>query len=114
MDATPKGEDLPRRKTIVCEIAVLDDGDDLLEYFHLIGCCRHNGMALEPFSFVELECWQEGQGLILTPWEKQTLFNMSTAYARMASLAVNPDCAPPSSIEDSNARRQIITNKIFG
>lgn len=48
-----------------------------------------------PLTAAELQAWQAGQGLRLTPWQERTLRHLSRAYVAELFTAAAPDAPAP-------------------
>jgi hypothetical protein len=51
----------------------------LWEFFKELNGRRPAAMGMSPISNQELESWQRNHGVVLTPWEIDTIFAMDTA-----------------------------------
>lgn len=85
----PEGRKQPRIDSEEVE-ELQCEGDYLYEYFIEIVSAGSNVI-----SFSELQSWQESRGIILTPWEIDTLQMMFKAHRIMQQEAKDLGCFSP-------------------
>lgn len=81
----------------------------MIEHLMDAGPALHTGMGPVPLSWVEIESWQRGAGIALTPWEAQTMRRMSLAYVSEQHAAQETDAPPPYAAAPDVARRAAVS-----
>jgi hypothetical protein len=84
----------------------------LIGYWHSIGLVGSNGMGMMPLSAIEINEWQKGSCINLSPWEFMTIRAMSTAYITQYHEASKTDCQPPYGQPEMIFNRTVVSNKM--
>lgn len=66
----------------------------LVDYWFDAGLAQ-GGMGASALACVEIEAWQRGSGISLTPWEFAMVRAMSIAYANFLPEAADKTCPAP-------------------
>jgi len=69
--------------------------EQLLAWLFDAGPCMPGANGPVPLSAQELQAWQRGQCLRLSPWQERTLRRLSRAYAAELVTAAAPDAPAP-------------------
>lgn len=89
----------------------------LIEHLMDAGPVLHTGMGPAPLSWSEIVTWQQATGVDLSPWEAQTLRNLSAEYIAAGHEAEEADAPAPYSpapTPDNRARVAASVASIFG
>jgi len=73
----------------------VDECEYLLAYWSDIGRFGIGAMGIVAVSCHEINEWQRGKGITLTPWEFSVIRDMSNSYVAEYYEAENPDRLPP-------------------
>lgn len=63
-------------------------------------------------SSVELQAWQRGRAIVLTPWEFDAVRAMSSAYVTQLHEAEDKDCPAPFGANPSEIDRDAVARKV--
>ena len=74
----------------------------LFDYLMSAGACMNTGMGQAPFSWQELESWQEQNGFTLKPWELSIIRKASAVYVEQVHLSSKIDCPPPGKVVEQD------------
>jgi len=84
----------------------------LLDYWQGAGMVCPSGMGPTALTSCELESWQRCSGIQLTPWEFQTIRDMSRAYINQSAASDDLNCPPPYIEQVLEFDRNIVAKKI--
>lgn len=117
-NAQAKPERVARGKKILEDGAPLPlpeiDAVYLVDALFDVGPVKAGGMGPVPIDSHDLVAWQAERGIVLTPWEAQTLRRLSRDYVFESSRATKPDCPPPWTGESTKDRRERAEKQIRG
>jgi hypothetical protein len=107
----------PRYKKILAEggdILMPDPGDAayLLDYWRDAGCAVPGGMSLAALTSEELVAWQNGSHTALSPWEFQTILDMSREYVGFLRTAEDPATASPHGEHVEQEKRDTVKRNL--
>lgn len=71
------------------------------------GVVANGGMGTTGLSWVDVKTWSDLTGVVMTPWEAETLYEMSSAYAISLERAKDPECPPPWTPSVAQTRAQV-------
>jgi len=93
----PEKQKKQRIETIDRESLVLPDiaMPHMIELLQSVGFCSAGFNGAQQITWQELRAWQEATGSSLTPWESETIYRLSGAYASMLHQAKDPNCRQP-------------------
>jgi len=113
-EATTKGQvNQPRYKTHKYDLPDIEGGEDLVRHLESLGFNRPSGYGLSAIEYSEIRHWMRLMGLNLTPWEVETLYQLSAIHASMSIRATKHDCPAPCVVESDIDRRKRISDLIF-
>lgn len=87
----------------------------MIDMLQSVGFCSPGFNGAQQIAWQELRAWQEATGSDLTPWEAETLYRLSGAYAAMLHKAKDPNCRQPviEETEDQAIARRKAVDDFF-
>lgn len=90
------------------------DAEYLVEYWRSAGMAMSGALGSGPITSSELAAWQIGRGVDLTPFEFESILEMSRDYLSSMQAGSKPECPPPYGDPVSDFDRKTVSEKISG
>lgn len=84
----------------------------LLNWWQDAGVIGYGAMGMLPLSCRDINEWQDATGIELTPWEFNTMREMSKAYVSQSHDSEKPECHPPYGTPEMIFDRGVVAKKI--
>ena len=104
-NTVPNGSEISRADSYRSRVGsdihlpVVDDCGYMVDLLFEAGTCSYEQMVCKALTWGEIESWLNVTELSLSQWEKQTIKQMSRAYASESNIAKDESARQPSAPE---------------